>query len=200
MTAVRKATYADVEALGTVLARAFEDDPVLQWLIPPGAPRRMERLARMFAITVRERYLRHDEVWTTPDLAGAALWSPPGAWKLTLGQILRTSPAMASILRTRLPLGLQGLTLVDRHHPHEPHYYLGVLGADPARQRGGVGTALLEPVLRRCDEEGIGAYLESSKPDNVPYYRRFGFEVRQELTLPKGPPTWLMWREPRPPT
>ena len=200
MTAVRKATYADVEALGDVLARAFEDDPVLEWLVPPGAPRRMERLARMFAVTLRERYLRHDEVWTTPDLAGAALWSSPGAWKLTLGQILRTSPVMASILRSRLPLGLRGLTLVDRHHPHEPHYYLGVLGADPARQRGGVGTALIQPVLGRCDEEGIGAYLESSKPDNVPYYRRFGFEVREELTLPKGPPTWLMWRDPRPPT
>lgn len=197
MTAVRKATYADVAELGAVLARAFEDDPVIEWLVPPSAPRRMDRLGRMFALTLRVRYLHHDEAWTTTDLAGAALWTPPGAWKLTLAQILRTSPAMASILRTRLPLGLQGLSLVDRHHPHEPHYYLGVLGTDPARQRGGVGTALIEPVLNRCDERGIGAYLESSKPENVPYYGRFGFEVREELTLPKGPPTWLMWRNPR---
>jgi hypothetical protein len=52
-------------------------------------------------------------------------------------------------------------------------------------------------MLVRCDEAGLGAYLESSKPENVPYYQRFGFAVTGQIDLPDGPPLWPMWRAPR---
>jgi hypothetical protein len=52
--------------------------------------------------------------------------------------------------------------------------------------------------LDRCDAEHAPAYLESSNPDNVPYYMRFGFEVTGEIQLPNGGPTmWPMWRAAR---
>ena len=55
------------------------------------------------------------------------------------------------------------LTEMERRHPREPHHYLALIGTDPAHQGRGIGTALLEPVLARCDAEGLPAYLESSK-------------------------------------
>jgi hypothetical protein len=52
--------------------------------------------------------------------------------------------------------------------------------------------------LDRCDAEGLPAYLESTNPENLPYYRRFGFEVTGEISLPEDEPKlWPMWREPR---
>ena len=51
--------------------------------------------------------------------------------------------------------------------------------------------------LARCDAECAPAYLESSNPDNVPYYERFGFEVTGEIVIPDGPSLWPMWRNPR---
>jgi hypothetical protein len=53
------------------------------------------------------------------------------------------------------------------------------------------------PVLRSCDEDRIPAYLESSKERNVDFYGRHGFRVLERLSLPAGPPVWLMWRDPR---
>jgi predicted N-acetyltransferase YhbS len=90
------------------------------------------------------------------------------------------------------------LSRIERVHPTEPHWYLAVLGTDPAHQGKGIGGALQRVVLDRCDREGVPAYLESSKESNVPYYERFGWRVTSELTLPKGGPTlYLMWREPQ---
>jgi ribosomal protein S18 acetylase RimI-like enzyme len=96
---------------------------------------------------------------------------------------------------------LTALAEVDAHHPREPHWYLAVLGTDPAHQGRGFGSAVMEPVLARADEEGLGCYLESSKESNVAFYARHGFRVTQELDLAKGagPRLWLMWRDPREP-
>jgi predicted GNAT family N-acyltransferase len=49
----------------------------------------------------------------------------------------------------------------------------------------------------RCDAERVPAYLESSKPANVPFYERHGFRVVGELAIEHGPPIWRMLREVR---
>jgi GNAT superfamily N-acetyltransferase len=63
---------------------------------------------------------------------------------------------------------------MESSHFRHPHWYVAVLGTAPPHQGRGVGAALLALVLRRCDAEGIGAYLESTKPENVPWYERSG--------------------------
>jgi ribosomal protein S18 acetylase RimI-like enzyme len=84
------------------------------------------------------------------------------------------------------------------NHPAEPHYYLNTLSVDPAAQRRGHGTALMAPLIERCDAERLPAYLEASSTRSRALYERHGFEVTEEVPLPKGgPPIWLMWREPR---
>ena len=80
---------------------------------------------------------------------------------------------------------------IEKAHPKEPHWYLGVLGTDPDHQGKGIGAALLAPVLERCDREGMPAYLESSKESNIPYYERFGSGSQRELPARQGRPDAL---------
>jgi GNAT superfamily N-acetyltransferase len=106
---------------------------------------------------------------------------------------------MLLALGRRVPVGMATLRVLEGHHPAAPHWYLQVLGTEPAEHGRGIGSALMAPVLERCDDEGVPAYLESSKERNIPYYERHGFRVTGELDLPKGgPPVWPMWRDPQP--
>jgi GNAT superfamily N-acetyltransferase len=94
---------------------------------------------------------------------------------------------------------MRGLSFIEHKHAREPHYYLGVLGVEPESQGKGLGRALMQPILERCDRDGIGAYLEASTPRNRALYLRNGFEVTEEIRFPGGgPPSWRMWRAPRP--
>jgi ribosomal protein S18 acetylase RimI-like enzyme len=192
---VRKATPADVPVLAGALSRAFHDDPVMEWLFPD--PRRRPRWTRTFFHIRLRQLLRQDEVWASGDAAGAALWAQPDRWKLTAGETATMLARIALGVGRRSARGLRGLSLIEEHHPREPHWYLAVLGVDPPAQGDGLGSALLEPVLRSCDEDGVAAYLESSKERNIAFYARHGFRVTEEVLMPKGPPIWLMWRDPR---
>ena len=71
-----------------------------------------------------------------------------------------------------------------------------MLGSDPLFQRMGAGTAVLAPVLERCDAEGLPAYLETQKEENIAYYARHRFELVQKLDVPPCPPVWTLLRNP----
>jgi ribosomal protein S18 acetylase RimI-like enzyme len=191
---VRAATAADIPALSGALARAFHDDPVMNWLVPRG-----EHLTRFFASELRHVYLPKGFTYTTDGLEGGALWAPPGRWKTTTAEVVRSIPALLPVMGRHMVRGLRALGAVEKAHPRERHYYLGTLGTDCDHQGKGIGSALMTPVLERCDAEGVPAYLESSKEGNVPYYQRHGFDVTGTVDLPGGGPrVWLMWRDPRP--
>ena len=195
---IRVANRADVGPLAASLARAFFDDPVMSFLIPH-EPTRRRRVAEYFEVALTIQHLPHGASYTDTDRAGGALWDPPGHWKLGFGQIVRGSPKMVAAFGLNVPRALRVLSTVERQHPRTPHWYLAVLGTDPIHQGKGIGSALLAPILDRCDRDGVGAYLESSKESNIAFYRRHRFEVTGEIALPGGPKVWPMWRDPRPP-
>ena len=193
------ASREDVPAISASLALAFEDDPVMAYLLPGGNRPRLAKMQRWFTGALRIQHLPHGLVFTDDQRRSAALWDPPGHWRMTVGQILRAGPWVFPAFAQNIPKALRALSLVERRHPTQPHYYLAVLGTAPAHQGRGLASLTLAPVLERCDRDGMPAYLESSKESNIAFYRRHGFEVTGEIELPKGPCVWPMWREPRPP-
>ena len=196
---VRPAATADLDPMADALAWSFHDDPVMAWLLGDDEDRTVRRLRRFFRME-GARHLQHPFVSTTDDHAGAAYWDPPDRWKTPFRHMLRLAPFMTFALGHRIPRAVRGLGIIEGAHARHPaHYYLAVLGTRPERQGQGIGSALIRPVLDHCDEHGIGAYLESSKEQNIPFYRRHGFEVVEELHLPSGPSIWPMWRDPQVP-
>ena len=193
---IRRARQDELPRVARLLAEAFYDDPVASWVYRDDR-RRLARLDTLFTLNLRRVAMRHDEVWATEHDAGAAMWMPPGTAKLGTGEELRMMPAMLrGAGRDSIRL-LRLLSAFDAGHPYEPaNWYLPFVGVTPAYQGRGFGSALLRPVLDRCDAEGTPAYLEASSPRNRALYERHGFEVRDEIRVADSPPVWPMWREP----
>ena len=79
----------------------------------------------------------------------------------------------------------------------EPNYYLGVIGVEPGRQGQGIGSALMRPILERCDRELIVASLQTGAERNLPFYERHGFRIVDETTIPNWTiSAWIMRRDP----
>ena len=194
MSASHRASRAELPRITESLARAFHDDPVLVHLM---GGRYDHRRARLGFEMLGRNMLSQGMVLHTPGFEAAAYWARPGHWSVPFSEIVKTLPVSVRAYRLRMFRALEVLMRMERVHPHEPHYYLEVLGTDPEHQGRGFGAALMAPALDLADDEHVGAYLESSKESNVPYYRRFGFEVVGAIRHRNGPTMWPMWREPR---
>jgi ribosomal protein S18 acetylase RimI-like enzyme len=190
--AVRAAQSSDLERLVATVALAFGTDPFNRWLFrdPERYLAHFPRIARLVA----QAGIAQGSAFVTSDCAGAALWLGP--------RVAVDEAPFAVVMREALPAErLASFSSIAQQmndsHPKEEHWYLGILGVDPARQNGGLGSALLSHALERVDREGEIAYLESSNPVNVPLYERHGFEVVGEITVGGSPRLIPMLRKPR---
>lgn len=191
---IRLATVDDVPALVPVLARAFVADPFVAWLVR-GDDHREAGFARFFELSLRELSLPYDQVYTDDEHRGAALWVPPGKWKMGVGRELWLARHWAAICGWKRLFALQrACAPLIAAHPVEPHHYLLELGVDPAHQGKGRGRALVAPMLARCDLERTPAYLETGTERNLGLYQSLGFRLTGEVQLRDGPLMWLMWR------
>jgi ribosomal protein S18 acetylase RimI-like enzyme len=189
---LRHATADDVQRLQTVLAEAFMEDPIFGWLMPNDS-RRRARLRHYFGIELRHYALPHGHVWTTGDLAGAMLSLPPGKWRVPMYPTLLHGTAFG----VQLPKAARlGATMEWRHarYIREPHYYVRDIGVHPDTQGRGLGSALMGPLLDRCDQEGLPAYIEASSERSAALYERLGFRHIEELRVGHSPSLWLMIR------
>jgi ribosomal protein S18 acetylase RimI-like enzyme len=121
---------------------------------------------------------------------------PPGTYPLT------ASDQWMLLIKSFLGNGfynirgwMEWLGEVDNAHPKEPHYYLEYLGVEPEQQGKAIGSALLQHLVDKADEEQVGCYLENANPRNNSFYQRFGFKVISEKEI-IGVPSWFMWRPP----
>lgn len=189
---VRIATGADEDALMTTLMLAFSGDPCMRYTFPKASD--FTAVFRRFATAMGGGAVAAGTAYIGEDGSAGALWLAPGVEGdgETLGALIE-----AHVAADKQAVIGQVVEGMQHHHPHEPHWYLAMIGVDPARQGEGLGSAVLKEGLRRCDAEGAAAYLESSNPKNIPLYERHGFEVIGVVQPADFPPLIPMLRPAR---
>jgi GNAT superfamily N-acetyltransferase len=124
-------------------------------------------------------------------LAGVAVTFPPGRYPPPRRTEARYIGAFLAAGPGPIARGLKTGAVQDSGHPSDPHVYLWFLAVDPTKQRSGVGRALLARVY---EDAQAPVYLDTSNPDNVPYYAANGFEEIGRGVLPRNTPMWFMRR------
>src|SRR5215208_2336262 len=180
-----------------VLTDAFLHDPAWVAIGPPSERARRRLLRRFFGVALFEA--RH---WGGPAWAATRGRAMLGV-AVTFGAGEAFPSPWASLLEAPLFLlagrqtsqhAVQVGAAMARAHPRRPHLYLWFLAAHPGHQRRGVGRALMRRVLDEATDRGVPVYLETASPENLPYYRSFGFEVTGEAALPGTSRMWFMYR------
>jgi ribosomal protein S18 acetylase RimI-like enzyme len=180
------------EAAFALIVLAFVSDPAARWSWPRADDYllNMPQLARAFA----GKSFGLGTAFGIDQLAGAALWLPPGA--------ASDEEALASLIERTTPASIRQdaagvFEQMASFHPHESHWYLPLVGVDPVCQGQGLGDKLMASALARCDADRLPAYLESSNPRNIPFYQRHGFEVMGKIQVGSSPTIVPMFRRPR---
>lgn len=187
ITTIRIGDHAGAVA---ALSGAFFNDPVFRWIYPDDERRRAV-LPGFFEVFTRA-IGRHGASHEIGDGMGAALWVPPGE------EVADDEDAFGEALVALSPPDVDRLMLtmevLGETHPHEPCWYLNLLGVAPEHQGHGVGSAMLRAAIERSERDGVPAYLEATSEQNKRLYERHGFVATAELELPDGPSLWAMWR------
>jgi len=192
---IRQAGESDRAALTRLLDEAFMNDPVSCWVFPDEEHRR--KVHGLFLGVFVDVALSEGRVDYDVDGSAAALWL-----QIPAGEPEGEDDTPARMRETADPDN-ERAELVGRltgavHPSSEAHAYLLMIAVTPERQGEGLGTALITPVLERCDRDGVPAYLEASSARSRRLYERLGFEFTgTTVDLPDGPPMWPMWRKPR---
>ena len=202
---VRRAGADDRTQVVRVLSAAFLDDPVFEWIVPS----RDERTALLPGVfeAFAEAYAHHDQTHVvvragTPEstVSGVALWAPPGSEPILPHVKDHFYTRIADVAGAHLErFGTVG-EIFDAAHPTEPCWFLSLLGVDTGHQGRGFGSAVLREVLDAADRAAEPAYLEATNERNRALYERHGFRHVGDLTLPDGPTSYAMWRDPAPTT
>ncbi len=171
-----------------MLARSFREDPKMTYFVPDtkgrfALSRQILEFELMYGTLYGEAYM------TSPGLEGVAVWLPSEKAKISLWRAIR-----AGTLRLRRTVGpdimkkiLSFSEYVDALHREcapDPHWYLFVIGVDPAYRGEGYASRLIRPMLGRLDREGASCYLATQNEQNVAMYERYGFAVAGRTTVP----------------
>ncbi|BAY85214.1 acetyltransferase [Calothrix parasitica NIES-267] len=180
------------------LVDAFSKDPILQYILPQEVSQR-EKIARKFSeINIRYSQLSN-HVYTTPEIKGIAAWIPPNQYPLNFFKMLQLGlykmPFQLGLGRFIKLLSL--FSMFEKYHKqdmNQPHWYLLALGVSSAYQSQGIGSLLIQPILKQADEQNLPCYLETTTEKAVRFYQRNGFEILRTEELPVK--FWTMKREP----
>ncbi|WP_183567741.1 GNAT family N-acetyltransferase [Mucilaginibacter sp. SP1R1] len=124
------------------------------------------------------------DVFLSDDRQGCALLLYPQRQKSSIKslwlnvQLIFRAIGVKGILKT-----LRREAQVKAIQPPVAMAYLWFIGVEPVMQGRGIGSRLLSEIISYTSAQRLPLYLETSVPENLDWYKQFGFESYDRLSL-----------------
>jgi ribosomal protein S18 acetylase RimI-like enzyme len=179
------------DAAARVLARAFITNPVN--IAAFGAPNFVSNEAFFRAALPMMKGQQLVAV-DGSQILGVIHWVHSTKCQSSGAEKLRMIPAMVKGLGLLSSVKVGSwMAAWSKRDPPEPHIHLGPIGVAPEAQGRGVGRRLMERYCEELDRAAIAGYLETDRPENVDFYKRFGFRLVETGPV-LGVDNYFMWR------
>ncbi len=188
---IKSATPAEIDRCVATMVLAFADDPAARFVFAD--PQVYFDVFPRFIRAFGGRAFDHGSAHHI-DGCGVALWIPPEVQPDEEALMALVEGAVAEQDRESA-FGL--FEQMGGYHPHQPHWYLPLIGIDPTRRGAGLGSALLAHALAICDRQNMPAYLEATSARSARLYQRHGFEALGTIQAGHSPTLVPMLRTPR---
>lgn len=194
-TGITELSHKCLEEASHVLARAFENDPMVNYVLGKHTP---EQRRAYFAYMCE---LHCDLEWPVlgyldhSKLAGLVCVNTPDVkeWPASIvSNYTRLGGQIGQDAIRRLEAYTQ---LSNRLRPKEPHYYIGVIGVDPDYRGKGYGKLLLDAVqeISRKNPASVGVALDTESTDSLNFYEHNGYHTIAQDKLESNQ-VWLLLR------
>ena len=179
---MRKAEFCDKNLVIDILTDSFETNQSVNYIVKQDN-KRIKRIRSLMDYSFEVCY-SYGEVFLSNNKKACALVLFPDKKKTTFKSIL---------LDIKLILSCVGLNNIMKAMNRESKikalqhkqlmYYLWFIGVDPKYQNSGIGTDLMDEVIKDSNLKERPIYLETSTLKNLPWYKKFGFDIYNELDL-----------------
>lgn len=174
---MKKATPSNKTHIISLLRNSFNDNLSVNYIIKQDQ-KRTQRLTALMDYSF-EICMQFGEVWLSDDENACALILYPQNKRPTLWldiQLIINAIGIGGIKKA-----LSREALIKTKKPTTPMHYIWFIGVNLTVQHNGIGTKLLQEII--AQSQGLPVYLETSNLKNLPWYKRFGFEIYDQLTL-----------------
>lgn len=176
------ANYNDKSIVVDILTKSFDSNESVNYIAKQDK-KRTKRISALMDYSFEVCYLFGD-VFLSDDRKACALILYPDRKKTTLKSILLDIKLIFSCIGVEnIKKALARESKIKQLQPKELMYYLWFIGVDPEYQNEGIGSSLLDEIIIDSKHKQRPIYLETSTLKNLPWYKKYGFQIYNELEL-----------------
>ncbi|MDF2190519.1 GNAT family N-acetyltransferase [Paraflavitalea sp. CAU 1676] len=171
-----EATIHDKDRIVQILARSFENNKSVNYVLPGGSDN-VFRIKHLMDYSFNMCF-NNGNIFLSEDKDACVLTLYPHKSKYHIKRFLWDLKLIFFAFGiSQLPKVLKREKTIAKAKDKVPQLYIWFIGVDPSQQRKGIGSKLLKEVLLKARAEKLPIYLETSTLENIPWYLKHGFDV-----------------------
>jgi ribosomal protein S18 acetylase RimI-like enzyme len=179
---MKNTDYKDKNLVIDILTKSFDTNQSVNYIAKQDG-KRLKRIRALMDYSFEVCYMFGD-VFLSDDKKACALILYPDRKKTTLKSILQDIKLILSCIGIEnIKKALARESKIKQLQPKELMYYLWFIGVDPECQNEGIGSILLDEIIKDSKQKQRSIYLETSTLKNLPWYKKYGFQIYNELEL-----------------